>query len=118
MADPRRVREVLANLVSNGIKYNRPGGWLNLQTGHDAHKVWLAVGDSGIGMTPLQLAHLFEPFNRLGAERLAVVGHGLGLSIARTLTQAMGGALRVSSQPGEGSRFVLELPRWDRTEAA
>ena len=118
LADPRRVREVLATLVSNGIKYNRPGGWLNLQTGHDAHKVWLAVSDSGIGMTPLQLAHLFEPFNRLGAERLAVVGHGLGLSIARTLTQAMGGALRVSSQPGEGSRFVLELPRWDRTEAA
>lgn len=114
LADPRRVREVLTNLVSNGIKYNRPGGWLQLQTGHDTHKAWVAVVDSGIGMTGQQLAHLFEPFNRLGAERLPVVGHGLGLSIARTLAQAMGGALQVSSRPGEGSRFVLELPRWDR----
>jgi len=111
LADPRRVREVLTNLVSNGIKYNRPGGTLHLQTGHDAHTAWLAVADTGIGMTPQQLAHLFEPFNRLGAERLPVVGHGLGLSIARTLTQAMGGTLQVQSVPGEGSRFVLVLPR-------
>ena len=66
-----------------------------------------------MGMTPQQQAHLFEPFNRLGAARLPVVGHGLGLSIARTLTHAMGGTLRVDSTPGEGSRFVLELPRWD-----
>ena len=113
LADPRRVREVLTNLVSNGIKYNRPGGSLHLQTGHDAHRVWLAVVDTGIGMTPQQMAHLFEPFNRLGAERLPVVGHGLGLSIARTLTHAMGGTLTVHSLPGEGSRFVLDLPRWD-----
>ncbi len=113
LADPRRVREILTNLVNNGIKYNRPGGWLHLRHGHDAHKVWLSVSDSGIGMTHQQLEHLFEPFNRLGADRLQVVGHGLGLSIARTLTHAMGGVLHVSSQPGEGSRFVLELPRWD-----
>jgi signal transduction histidine kinase len=111
--DPRRVREVLTNLVSNAIKYNRHGGWLRLQQGHDARAVWLSVSDSGIGMTPQQLDHLFEPFNRLGADRLPVVGHGLGLSIARTLTHAMGGTLRVDSTPGEGSRFVLELPRWD-----
>ena len=62
------------------------------------------------GLSEEQLQHLFEPFNRLGAERLPVVGHGLGLSIARTLTQAMGGTLQVQSVPGEGSRFVLELP--------
>ncbi len=113
LADPRRVREVLTNLVSNAIKYNRSGGWLRLQPGHDAHKVWLAVSDSGIGMSHQQLAHLFEPFNRLGADRLPVAGHGLGLSIARTLAHAMGGTLQVSSTPGIGSRFVLELPRWD-----
>lgn len=113
LADPRRVREVLTNLVSNAIKYNRQGGWLRLEHGHDARTVWLSVSDSGIGMTTQQLAHLFEPFNRLGADRLPVVGHGLGLSIARTLTHAMGGTLCVQSTPGEGSRFVLELPRWD-----
>ena len=113
LADPRRVREVLTNLVSNAIKYNRPDGWVRLLHGHDARRVWLAVVDGGIGMTPQQQAHLFEPFNRLGADRLPVVGHGLGLSIARTLTHAMGGTLRVQSVPGEGSRFTLELPRWD-----
>jgi signal transduction histidine kinase len=113
LADPRRVREVLTNLVSNAIKYNRPGGWVRLQQGHGARSVWLAVVDGGIGMTPQQQDHLFEPFNRLGADRLPVVGHGLGLSIARTLTHAMGGTLRVQSVPGEGSRFTLELPRWD-----
>ncbi len=113
LGDPRRVREVLTNLVSNAIKYNRHSGWLRLQHGHDASKVWLAVSDSGIGMTDQQIDHLFEPFNRLGADRLPVVGYGLGLSIARTLTHAMGGSLRVQSTSGEGSRFVLELPRWD-----
>ena len=113
LGDPRRVREVLTNLVSNAIKYNRNGGWVRLQHGHDAHHVWLTVVDGGIGMTQQQQAHLFEPFNRLGADRLPVVGHGLGLSIARTLTHAMGGTLRVQSVPGEGSRFTLELPRWD-----
>ncbi|GCL64591.1 sensor histidine kinase [Pseudaquabacterium pictum] len=113
LADPRRVREVLTNLLSNAIKYNRHGGWVRLLHGHDAHHVWLAVSDSGIGMTSQQLAHLFEPFNRLGADRLPVVGHGLGLSIARTLTHAMGGTLQVESVPGEGSRFRLVLPRWD-----
>lgn len=113
LADPRRVREVLTNLVSNAIKYNHQGGWVRLQHGHSDRMVWLAVCDSGIGMSPQQLAHLFEPFNRLGADRLAVAGHGLGLSIARSLTHAMGGTLQVQSTPGEGSRFVLELPRWD-----
>jgi signal transduction histidine kinase len=112
------VREVLSNLVSNAIKYNRPGGWVRLHHGHDAHMVWLSVTDSGIGMTAEQLSHLFEPFNRLGADRLAVAGHGLGLSIARTLAQAMGGTLQASSTPGEGSCFRLELPRWDMPSAA
>jgi len=113
LADPRRVREVLTNLLSNAIKYNRHGGWVRLQHGHGERTVWLAVIDGGIGMTTQQLDHLFEPFNRLGADRLPVVGHGLGLSIARTLTHAMGGTLHVQSTPGEGSRFMLELPRWD-----
>ena len=109
-ADPRRVREVLTNLVSNAIKYNRPGGWVRVRLGCDAQHAWAEVADGGIGLTELQQAHLFEPFNRLGAEHLKVSGHGLGLSIARTLTHAMGGTLRVSSAPGVGSCFVLQLP--------
>jgi len=110
-ADPRRVREVLTNLVTNAVKYNRPDGWVRLQMGADANQVWVEVCDSGIGMSEQQLAHLFEPFNRLGAERLKVAGHGLGLSIARATTHAMKGSLRVSSSVGTGSCFTLVLPR-------
>ncbi len=113
LADPRRVREVLTNLVSNAIKYNRAGGSVRLTHCQDERMVWLAVVDTGIGMSEQQLSHLFEPFNRLGADRSSVGGHGLGLSIARTVTQAMGGQLTVQSTPGEGSSFVLTLPRWD-----
>ena len=110
-ADPLRLREVLINLVSNAVKYNRPGGWLRLHIEHTGHanRVRLRVQDSGIGMTGEQLAHLFEPFNRLGADRMKVAGHGLGLSIARTLAEAMGGRLQASSTPGEGSCFELDL---------
>lgn len=113
LADPRRTREVLTNLVSNAIKYNRHGGWVQLRHGHDDRHAWLDVIDGGIGMSDQQLKHLFEPFNRLGADRLPVGGHGLGLSIARALTQAMGGSLQVRSAPGDGSCFTLALPRWD-----
>ncbi len=113
LADPRRVREVLTNLVSNAIKYNRAGGDVRLVHGQDERTVWLAVIDTGIGLSEQQLSHLFEPFNRFGADRSSVRGHGLGLSIARTVTQAMGGQLTVQSTPGTGSNFLLTLPRWD-----
>lgn len=57
-----------------------------------------------------QITHLFEPFNRLGADRLKVAGHGLGLSIARSLALAMGGDIEVQSSLGHGSTFTLRLP--------
>lgn len=110
--DGRRVREVLQNLVSNAIKYNRPGGWVRLTIAQDDDAVRIDVADSGIGLTTEQQAHLFEPFNRLGAERLAVVGHGLGLSIARTLVQAMNGQLTIDASSSHGCRFTVSLPPW------
>jgi signal transduction histidine kinase len=110
-ADERRLHEVLTNLVSNAIKYNRIGGSVAVFIGADADQTWVEVTDSGRGMTPVQLAHLFEPFNRLGAERLQIAGTGLGLSIARTMTELMGGTLTASSQPDQGTTFRLTLPR-------
>lgn len=109
---PRRVREILINLLSNAIKYNRTPGWIRVTLGEDGESVWLSVADSGIGLTSEQLAHLFEPFNRLGAENAGSEGHGLGLCVARTLAEAMGGALTVESTPDVGSCFKLSLPRW------
>ena len=110
LADPRRVREVLINLVNNAIKYNVHHGWVTVRLGSDARHVWVEVNDGGIGMSELQLAHLYEPFNRLGAERLPIEGHGLGLSIARTMVLGMGGELVIRSRPGAGTCCRVSLP--------
>jgi len=111
-ADPERTREILNNLVSNAVKYNRPGGWVRLVVTHDDQLVIIEVRDNGQGMDGEQLSHVFEPFNRLGAEKTRVPGYGLGLTIARTLAAAMGGDLTVQSQQGVGSSFFLTLPAW------
>jgi PAS domain S-box-containing protein len=110
-ADARRLHEVLTNLVSNAIKYNRIGGSVAVCIGAQGDHTWMEVTDSGRGMTPAQLSHLFEPFNRLGAERLQIAGTGLGLSIAQTMTELMGGTLTAKSQPDQGTTFRLTLPR-------
>jgi hypothetical protein len=114
-ADPSRLHQVLANLLSNAVKYNRPGGEVRVQVepacGDDGAALWrLAVRDTGRGIAPEQLARLFEPFNRLGAESGPVEGHGLGLATTRQLVQRMGGRLDVHSVPGQGSEFAVWLP--------
>jgi signal transduction histidine kinase len=108
--DRTRVRQVLLNLVSNGIKYNRPGGSVHLAV-RSAEAGWAAeVRDTGVGLSPEQQAHLYEPFNRLGAELLRIEGTGLGLTISRQLVLAMKGTLRVDSTVGVGSSFTMTLP--------
>ncbi|WP_428420890.1 ATP-binding protein [Methylibium sp.] len=111
-ADPTRLRQVLVNLLSNAVKYNRPGGQVVVETeAVDEHTVRLAVTDTGTGLTPSQQMHLFEPFNRLGAERSSIEGTGLGLAITLRLVELMNGRISVHSQPGSGSTFGIELPR-------
>ncbi|HEY0856994.1 MAG TPA: PAS domain-containing protein [Albitalea sp.] len=124
LAEPRRLRQVLSNLLSNAVKYNRPGGRVEIGL-IDAHPAAPAgqetlgffVRDTGRGLTAAQLERLFEPFNRLGAERDGIEGTGIGLTIVRTLVQHMGGRVEVESSAGEGSEFRVWLPR-SRTEAA
>ena len=70
-----------------------------------------AVTDTGLGMTPEQMEELFRPFNRLGRERTALQGTGIGLVISRRLAELMGGSIRVKSVPGEGSSFILKLSK-------
>ncbi len=110
-ADRQRLRQVVANLLSNAIKYNRRGGWVRLGAQHtgDGH-VQLAVVDSGVGIDPQQLPRLFQPFERLGAQRSSVSGTGLGLALSRQLAEAMGGSITVISEPQQGSVFTLTLP--------
>ncbi|WP_374676519.1 CHASE domain-containing protein [Ideonella sp.] len=110
LADRTRLRQVLLNLVSNAIKYNRPDGELRVQIEAAGPLVHLGVHDTGPGMTADQLDRLFQPFERLDARRSGVVGTGLGLVVTRRLVQLMAGQIQVHSEPGQGSVFVVSLP--------
>ena len=109
-ADRRRLLQVLSNLVSNAIKYNRRGGWVRLDAQPAATEVGLSIADSGPGLDAAQRARLFQPFERLGAQRGPVAGTGLGLALSRQLVEAMGGRIAVDSEPGEGAVFRVWLP--------
>jgi len=109
-ADVGRLHQCLVNLLTNAIKYNRPGGWARIEVTSDPQELAIAVRDNGMGMDALQRQHLFEPFNRLGRQLAATPGAGLGLVITRQLVEAMNGQLRVESEPGQGSCFTIVLP--------
>ncbi len=83
----------------------------------DADTLEISVSDTGLGMTRAQMDGLFQPYNRLGRERGAVEGTGIGLVISRRLAELMGGSLRAHSVSGEGSTFVLDLPRANLAES-
>ena len=108
-ADPMRLRQVLINLLSNGIKYNRLDGWVSVAAQAAGGRVYLRVEDSGRGMTPEQLQQVFEPFNRLGVEAEGIDGTGIGLAIVRASMERMGGRIEVQSTAGSGSCFTLVL---------
>jgi PAS domain S-box-containing protein len=110
-ADRTRLRQVLLNLLSNAVKYNRTGGSVTLDWQQiESDELRIMVTDTGSGMSPEQLTHLFEPFNRLGREGENVEGTGIGLVITQRLMQMMGGSVGVKSEPGAGSTFWVDLP--------
>ena len=109
--DAVRLRQILVNLLSNGVKYNQPGGRLMVEAMGLDREVVITVSDSGRGMNEAQLAHLFEPFNRLGAERTSIEGTGIGLVIVKRLVELMHGRIEVSSRQGAGTHFRVWLPR-------
>jgi PAS domain S-box-containing protein len=110
LADPTRLRQVLINLLTNAIKYNRPRGRVAVRSDVDGDRLLLSISDTGRGMRPDQLEHLFEPFNRLGIERDGIEGTGIGLVIVKALVERMAGAIAVRSQPETGTVFELRLP--------
>lgn len=109
LADRQRLRQVLINLVSNGIKYNRARGEVRISAHQERDRVWLVVQDTGRGIPSEQLPRLFSPFDRLDMEASGIEGTGLGLAVSRQLMLHMGGEIEVESQVGKGSRFSLRL---------
>jgi PAS domain S-box-containing protein len=112
-ADRQRLAQVLLNLLSNGVKYNRPGGSVRVTWEEREGRIRLGVHDTGRGIAPDRMEELFVPFARLGAEETGVEGTGLGLALSHRLAEAMGGSLTAESRPGRGSTFWLELPAAD-----
>ncbi|HET8871259.1 MAG TPA: ATP-binding protein [Aquabacterium sp.] len=109
LADQVRLRQILVNLLSNAIKYNRPQGRIMLEALALSPHVVITVSDTGKGLSEEQQAHLFEPFNRLGAEKTNIEGTGIGLVIVKRLVDLMQGRMDVSSALHIGSRFRIWL---------
>ena len=109
-ADPRRLEQVFGNLLSNAVKYNRPQGSVRIVCAREGGHAVISVRDTGFGMNPQQVAQLFQPFNRLGAEFSKEAGSGLGLVVSQHLVNRMGGGIGVASEPGVGTVFTLRLP--------
>jgi signal transduction histidine kinase/CheY-like chemotaxis protein len=109
-ADRMRIKQVLINLLSNAIKYNRLDGKVCVGcTPDNDGRVRISVSDTGAGLSPDNLRHLFQPFNRLGQEGLAEEGTGVGLVVCKRLTELMGGAIGVESTVGKGCVFWIDL---------
>ncbi len=115
--DNDHLREVLANLVENAIKYTLRGDVSIDATGDDTH-VTISITDSGIGIPQEDIPHLFQKFYRVdNTETREIGGTGLGLYLCRKLTEAMGGKIWVESRYQQGSTFYVRFPRLDHSEA-
>lgn len=110
MADYTRLKQVIINLVSNAIKYNKEDGRVSIFCEADANVLVVSVKDTGKGVEPSDIEQLFKPFNRLGAENSAIEGTGVGLALTKNIVEKMGGYIGVQSELAKGSEFWFKLP--------
>ena len=116
ISDLMKLNQILLNIISNAIKYNRPGGSVVIKTeilsnymaGVDFCRI--SVKDTGLGISPEDIQKLYIPFERIGAEKMEIEGTGLGLALVKKLTEAMGINFQLDSSVGEGSTFWFEMP--------
>jgi signal transduction histidine kinase len=112
LADPDRLEQVLINLLRNGVRHTPPGGIVAVLVAAEEESVRIEVRDTGDGIPPDELCHVWERFYRgTEAQVKDERGAGLGLALVKELTEAMGGSVRVESEVGKGSCFTLRLPR-------
>jgi len=117
--NPHRLRRVMENLLSNAVKYNREGGWIDVSAECQEGYIVVRVADSGIGIPPEDLPHIFDRFYRVQRpETEDIEGTGLGLSIVKSIVEKHGGRVWVESRPGEGTTFTLLLPAMEQQELA
>lgn len=110
-ADPDRIRQILANLLSNAIRHTPVGGRITLRAAHQGDQVIIEVADTGSGIAPEDLDHVFDRFYRADRSRArSTGGTGLGLTISRSLARLHGGDLTAANGPDGGALFVLSLP--------
>ena len=116
IGSPTHIRQILVNLLDNSIKYNKHGGTVTfpstIKPVDDEHAVFcFSVSDTGIGMTPEFLTHIYEPFAQEGDDaRSKFQGTGIGMSIVKSLIDMMGGTIEISSEVGAGSTFNVQIP--------
>ena len=114
---PSRLEQLLSNLIENAIKYNKPGGRVEVTGVQQQEIAILHVRDTGIGIPPEHIPRLFERFYRVDTSRSrAIGGTGLGLSIVKHIAVLYGGEVHVESTPGVGSVFTVRLPRCQAPE--
>lgn len=109
-ADRVRLRQVLLNLLTNGVKFNRAEGTVTVKVSETRDIARVEVRDTGFGISAEKIDDLFVPFNRLDADERGIPGTGLGLSVAKSFVEAMDGDISVESRAGKGSTFAVSLP--------
>ncbi len=114
-ADRNKIKQIILNLLSNALKYNRPNGSVILKTVSGEGQMQISVQDTGIGIPEDAVSHLFEKFYRVRDHEAKATGTGLGLSICKQIVQGHGGSIEVKSRLGIGTNILVNLPRVSKT---
>jgi signal transduction histidine kinase len=117
VADPRRLKQIVVNLLGNAVKFTPAGGQVNLRAGLADGALWVEVQDTGCGIAPEHQQLIFQKFGRVPQTGQAVEGTGLGLSLVSELVRLHGGQISLASAPGQGSTFKFTIPQGPQADA-